>query len=85
MEMKKLYRSRADKRIAGVCGGFAEYFGIDATIVRLLVVLFVLVAGTGVFAYIIAWFIIPVRPDYSNYNNFNNFINYNDSGNGGNP
>lgn len=84
MKMKKLYRSRTDKRIAGVCGGLGEYFGIDATLVRLIVALFVLVAGTGVLAYILAWIIIPRRPDYTDYNNFNNFTDYNDYNNGGN-
>ena len=43
---KKIYRSRNDKKLAGVCAGFAKYFGIDPTIVRLLFVFFVLWAGT---------------------------------------
>lgn len=49
--------------IAGVCGGIAEYFDIDSTLVRLLTVLIMLIGGAGVFAYIIAWIIVPKNPD----------------------
>jgi phage shock protein PspC (stress-responsive transcriptional regulator) len=49
--------------IAGVCGGIAEYFDIDSTLVRLLTVLVVLLGGTGIIAYIIAWIIIPKNPE----------------------
>ncbi|HHV24340.1 MAG: PspC domain-containing protein [Methanosarcina sp.] len=61
--MKKLYRSRKNRIIAGVCGGIGEYFKIDPTLVRLLW-LFVSIAGvgSGVVAYIIAWIIIPEEP-----------------------
>jgi len=60
---KKLYRSRKDYMIAGVCGGIAEYFDIDSTLVRLLTVLVVLLGGAGVVAYIIAWIVIPKNPE----------------------
>jgi phage shock protein PspC (stress-responsive transcriptional regulator) len=60
--MKRLYRSKTNKIIAGVCGGIAEYFNIDPTIVRLLWLLFSLIWGTGLVAYIIAWIIIPEEP-----------------------
>ena len=60
---KKLYRSRKDYMIGGVCGGIAEYFEIDSTLVRLLAVLIVLLGGAGVIAYIIAWIIIPKNPE----------------------
>ena len=50
---KKLYKSSLDRKICGVCGGFAEFFGIDATILRLLVVLFTLAGGSGVLFYIV--------------------------------
>ncbi|GAH60048.1 unnamed protein product [marine sediment metagenome] len=56
---KKLYRSEKDHMIAGVCGGIAEYFDVDSTLIRLLTVIFVLLGGAGVVAYIIAWIIIP--------------------------
>lgn len=59
---KKLYLSSADKKIAGVCGGIAEYFGVDSTVVRLLWVLFTLAYGSGLIGYIICAFVIPKRP-----------------------
>jgi len=59
MMAKKLYRSIDDKKIAGVCGGLGEYFDIDPTIIRLALVALVLVAGSGVLAYILAWIIVP--------------------------
>lgn len=59
---KKLYRSEKDQIIGGVCGGIAEYFGIDSTLVRLAFVLFALIEGAGIIAYIIAWIIVPERP-----------------------
>ena len=58
---KKLYRSTENKQICGVCGGLAEYFNIDPTIVRLGAVVLGLCGG-GVLAYIIAALIIPERP-----------------------
>jgi len=58
---KKIYRSETDKMIGGVCGGLAEYFQIDSTITRLLLVALVLVGGSGVLLYLIAWIIIPTR------------------------
>ena len=60
--MKRLYRSKTNKIIAGVCGGIAEYSNIDPTIVRLLWLFFSLIWGTGLVAYIIAWIIIPEEP-----------------------
>ena len=57
--MKKLRRSKKDQKICGVCGGIAEYFGIDSTIVRLGFVLFSLSFGTGILAYIIAAIVMP--------------------------
>ena len=60
--MKKLYRSRKDTKIAGVCGGIAEYFNVDSNIIRLLAVLFIFLGGGGIIAYIIAWIIIPLEP-----------------------
>jgi phage shock protein PspC (stress-responsive transcriptional regulator) len=55
---KKLYRSRNDKMVAGICGGLAKYFDVDSTLVRLLMVLFVL-TGVGLIAYLIAWIVVP--------------------------
>ncbi len=56
---KKLYRSDTDRKIAGVCGGIAEYFDIDSTLVRLGWILFMFAGGSGILAYIIAWLIMP--------------------------
>ena len=59
---KKLYRTRADRRIGGVCGGLANYFNIDATLVRLLFILGLLFVGGTFFAYIILMIVIPEEP-----------------------
>ena len=59
---KKLYRSHKNKMLAGVCGGLAEYFNIDPTIIRLAAVFVAFWAGAGVLAYIIAAIIMPVKP-----------------------
>jgi phage shock protein PspC (stress-responsive transcriptional regulator) len=59
---KRLTRSVTDKKIAGVCGGLAEYFGVDATPVRLLWVILSILCGAvvgGVIAYLVAWLIVP--------------------------
>ncbi len=62
--MKKLYRSQTDKKIFGVCGGIAEYFGIDSTIVRLIWALLIFIAGTGLLAYLIAALVLPKYPEF---------------------
>ena len=74
MEKKKLYRSTTDKKIAGVCGGVAEYFDIDVTLIRLAVALITLFsAGTiGLWIYIIAAIILPQNPGYTPYQDVNN-------------
>ena len=59
---KRLYRSRESRMSAGVCGGLGEYFDMDPTMVRLIVVAAALAAGSGLLAYILAWIIIPERP-----------------------
>ena len=60
---KKLYRSRTDKKICGVCGGLAKYFNMDANIVRLLVVLLTLFVGGGLIVYIVCALILPEEPE----------------------
>jgi phage shock protein C len=60
--MERVYRSRTDKKIAGVCGGLAKYFDIDPVIVRLCWIFFVFLGGAGIFLYIIAWIVIPLEP-----------------------
>jgi phage shock protein C len=59
---KRLLRPRADRRIAGVCAGFAEYFDLDVTLVRLVWFLTAFLTGVGLLAYPIAWIIIPEEP-----------------------
>lgn len=61
MEPKRLYRSRRNRMICGVCGGIAEYFNIDPTLIRLALVLFAF-TGAGIFAYFIAAIIVPDEP-----------------------
>ncbi|NLI58718.1 MAG: PspC domain-containing protein [Clostridium sp.] len=75
---KRITRSRRNKVIEGVCGGIAEYFDIDATIVRLGFIISVFFGGTGIFAYIIAIFVIPMEDEYVS----RNFYNEGDSFNG---
>jgi phage shock protein C len=60
---KKLYRSRTDKKIAGICGGLGDYFGIDATIIRVIFVLLLIPGGfPGFIPYVILWIVIPLAP-----------------------
>ncbi|MCR5195068.1 MAG: PspC domain-containing protein [Pseudobutyrivibrio sp.] len=61
MSTKRLYKSY-DRKICGVCGGIAEYFDVDPTIVRLAWVVFVLIGGCGILAYIIAAIIMEDKP-----------------------
>jgi phage shock protein C len=65
--MRKLYRSSRDRKLFGVCGGLAEYLGVDATLLRiLLIVVTVFSAGSVIIVYIIAGFVIPREPLYGN-------------------
>ena len=65
MGVKKLYRSRTDKVLGGVCGGIADYFQVDPTLIRLLAVILFFAEGIGFLFYIIAWMIIPERGEES--------------------
>ena len=60
---KKLYKSNENKMLDGVCGGIAEYFDIDPTVVRLGWAVFCALGGSGILAYIIAAIVIPRRPE----------------------
>jgi phage shock protein C len=64
MSTKRLYRSRRDGMIAGVCGGLAEYFDVDPSLVRLIVILTVFLGGAGLVLYIVAWLIVPENPEH---------------------
>lgn len=59
---KRLYRSRTDRMLAGVCGGIAKYFEIDPTLVRLFWLIATFAGGSGILAYIIAAIVIPLEP-----------------------
>lgn len=60
--VKRLYRSKKERMIAGVCGGVAEYFNIDPVIVRLIFVVLALGGGGGLLLYIVMWIIVPEEP-----------------------
>lgn len=57
--MKKFYLSSTDKKIGGVCGGLAEYFGIDSLIVRIIFVILFFCVGGGLLAYLLIWLLAP--------------------------
>lgn len=59
---KRLYRSRDERMIWGICGGMGKFFGIDPTIVRILWVLSLFFGGFGILAYIVLRFVIPMEP-----------------------
>jgi len=58
---KKLYRSRTDRKLWGVCGGLAKYFDIDPTIIRIIAVASILVTGAGIIAYLIMAIVVPLE------------------------
>jgi phage shock protein C len=59
---RRLMRSSTDKKIGGVCAGVADYFDIDPTILRIVWLLLVLCAGTGLVFYIVLWIVLPLAP-----------------------
>lgn len=61
-EYKRLYRSRDERMISGVCGGIAKYFNVDPTLIRLLFVIFAFAGGPGLIAYIVLAIIVPEEP-----------------------
>ena len=63
---KKLYRSIADKKLCGVCGGIGEYFDLDPTLIRILWIVFALLGGSGLLAYIICAIIMPSQNQLPN-------------------
>jgi len=60
MEQKTLYRSR-EAMLGGVCGGIADFFGIDKSVVRIIFALFLLAGGFGIFLYLLMWIIVPLE------------------------
>lgn len=59
---KRLYRSRTDRMLGGVCAGIATYLDLDPTVVRLIAVATILLPGPSIIAYIVAWIIVPEEP-----------------------
>jgi phage shock protein C len=62
MEPKRLYRSRKDRILGGVCGGMGNYFNLDPVLIRVIWVVLLFAAGVGFLAYILSWIIIPEEP-----------------------
>ncbi|MCB9357308.1 MAG: PspC domain-containing protein [Calditrichaeota bacterium] len=62
-QVKRLRRSASEKKIAGICGGFGQYFNVDPTLVRVLWVLGALLAFASVFLYLILWVVMPLDGD----------------------
>ena len=65
MGTKRLFRSRTDVMLGGVCGGLAKYLNVDPTVVRLVFVLLFFIGGGGFWIYLVLWFITPVEPSSS--------------------
>ena len=59
---RKLYRSTTNRQLAGVCGGLAEYFNLDVTLIRVLFVLLAVLGGSGLVIYVAMWIIVPKEP-----------------------
>lgn len=59
---RKLYRSKTDRKVAGVCGGLAQYFNIDPTLIRVLFVVLAVFGGSGLLLYLALWIIVPKEP-----------------------
>jgi phage shock protein C len=58
-EPRKLYRSRNQRMLGGVCGGLAEYFNVDTTLIRVLFLVLAVFGGTGLVIYVVMWLIVP--------------------------
>jgi phage shock protein C len=58
-EPRKLYRSQTQRMVAGVCGGLAEYFNIDATVMRVLFLILAVFGGSGIVLYLVMWIFVP--------------------------
>ena len=63
--MKKLYRSNQNRMLAGVCGGIAEYFNIDPTVVRIAWAILSLMGALGIMAYVICLVLMPEKPSWN--------------------
>ena len=59
---EKLYRSRTNRQVAGVCGGLAERFNVDVTLMRVLFIVLAIFGGAGIVLYIALWIVVPEQP-----------------------
>lgn len=59
---RKLWRSRKNRKIAGVCGGLGDYFNVDPTWIRIIFVIFFLLGGTAFLVYLFMWLLVPLEP-----------------------
>jgi phage shock protein C len=59
---RKLYRSRSNRKLAGVCGGLAAFFSLDPTLIRVLFVILALAGGSGIVIYLAMWIMVPSQP-----------------------
>ena len=59
---RKLYRSRTDRKLGGVCGGLAEYFNLDPTLLRVLFIVLAVLGGSGIIIYLAMWILVPNQP-----------------------
>lgn len=76
---KKLYKSATDRKLAGVCGGLAEYFNVDSTVMRLIWAALVLACGLSIWVYIIAWLVMPEKDDVTpSGGNYGGTVQYKD-------
>jgi phage shock protein PspC (stress-responsive transcriptional regulator) len=61
-ETRRLYRSRTNRKLAGVCGGLAQYFNADPTLIRVLFVVLAVLGGPGLLIYLVLWIVVPEEP-----------------------
>ena len=59
---RRLYRSRSDRKLAGVCGGLAQFFNLDPTLIRVLFVVLAVLGGSGILIYLAMWIMVPKEP-----------------------
>jgi phage shock protein C len=59
---RKLYRSKTNRQVAGVCGGLAEYFNLDPTLIRVLFIVLAVLGGSGIIIYLAMWILVPSQP-----------------------
>lgn len=62
MDNKRLYRSKSDRMLGGVCAGLAHFLGMDPTVIRLIFLVLFLLGGHGLLVYLILWIITPLEP-----------------------